>query len=183
MARLAGALLRGGVPPELAELGLPGADLSGVWVGKGLRDTRSPPGAFAGLGEVRGGACCDGGGFPWRSSPERGIRGSGRTYWSWQLVQKEEKGVLRLTEGVRASRKALQGADVVDRRRRRAAVVEGSGGGRLGASGPGGSTKWDQKPQGVLHRIPPRMPSAPPPPHSCYVTAAPPRSRRPSVSR
>ena len=38
---------------------------------------RSPPGAFAGLGEVRGGACCDGGGFPWRRSPERGF------WWFW----------------------------------------------------------------------------------------------------
>ena len=37
----------GGVPPELAQLGLPRADSRGVWVGKGLRDTRSPPGACA----------------------------------------------------------------------------------------------------------------------------------------
>ena len=84
-----------------------------------------------------------GGGSARRRHAGASVLGSGRTYWSWQLVQKEEKGVLRLTEGVRASREALQGADVVDRRRRRAAVVEGSGGGRLGASGPDGSTQWD----------------------------------------
>ena len=45
----------------LHQNGVPGAYSSGVWVGKGLRDTCSPPGAFAGLGEVRGGACYDGG--------------------------------------------------------------------------------------------------------------------------
>jgi len=68
-ARLAEAFLRGGVPPELAELGLPRADSRGVWVGKGLRDTRSPPGAFAGLWEVCGGACYDGGGSARLESP------------------------------------------------------------------------------------------------------------------
>ena len=63
---------RGGAAPEKTELGLPGVESSGIWVVRGLRDTHSPPGAFAGLGEVRGGACCDGGGFPWRRSPELG---------------------------------------------------------------------------------------------------------------
>ena len=98
---------------------------------------------LSGHGEACNSERSYGGGSAWWCSMARGVLGSGRTYWSWQLVQKEEKGVLRLTEGVRASRKALQGADVVDRRRRRAAVMEGSGGGRLGASGPGGSTQWD----------------------------------------
>ena len=71
MAQLAGTAFRGGAPPEKTELGLPGVESSGIWVGRGLHDTRSPSGAFAGLGEVRGEACCDGGGFPWRRSPER----------------------------------------------------------------------------------------------------------------
>ena len=61
------AYTRGGSAPEKTELGLPGVESSGIWAVRGLRDTRSPPGAFAGLGEVRGGACCDGGGFAWRS--------------------------------------------------------------------------------------------------------------------
>jgi len=91
---------------------------------RGLRDTRSPPGAFAGLGEVRGGACCDGGGFPWRRSPERGVRGSGRTYWSWNLAQKEEKEALRLTEGLGWPELLRRAAGVeVGRRRRRSSVT------------------------------------------------------------
>ena len=68
---------RGGASPEKSKSGLPGVESSGIWAVRGLRDTRSPPGAFAGLGEVRGGACCDGGGFPWRRSPERGV------WWFW----------------------------------------------------------------------------------------------------
>ena len=57
----------------MAILGLPGVKRDGIRVGRGLRDTRSPPGAFAGLGEVRGGACCDGGGPARRGSPACGV--------------------------------------------------------------------------------------------------------------
>ena len=34
----------------MAELGLPGADSSGIWARKGLRDLRSPPRPRVGLG-------------------------------------------------------------------------------------------------------------------------------------
>ena len=43
---------------------------------RGLRDTRSPPGAFAGLGEVRGGESKDGGGFARWLSPASGESGA-----------------------------------------------------------------------------------------------------------
>jgi hypothetical protein len=98
-ARLAGALLRGGVPPELVELGLPGADSSGVWVRKGLCDTRSPPGTFAGLGEVRGGACCDGGGPARRGSPACGVLAVVVAYMLRELAQKRGEVGVCLTEG------------------------------------------------------------------------------------
>ena len=83
----------------MAELGLPGADSSGVWVGKGLRDMRSPPGAFAGLGEVRGGACCDGGGPARRCSPTCGVLAVAVAYRLRELAQKRGEVGVCLTEG------------------------------------------------------------------------------------
>jgi len=59
---LAGVELRGGAAPGMANLGLPGVKKGDIWVGRGLRDTRSPPGAFTGLGEAGCGARCVGGG-------------------------------------------------------------------------------------------------------------------------
>jgi hypothetical protein len=61
-AVLAGVELRGGAAPGMAKLGLPGVKKGNIWVGRGLRDTRSPPGAFAGLREAGCGARCVGGG-------------------------------------------------------------------------------------------------------------------------
>ena len=43
-ARLAGALLRGGAAPELAEIGTPGWDSSRLWVGEDPRVMRDPTG-------------------------------------------------------------------------------------------------------------------------------------------
>ena len=57
------ACSRGGAAPEKTELGLPGADSNGGWVGRHLRDMRKPPeaterwiGAWSDLGKARGGA-------------------------------------------------------------------------------------------------------------------------------
>ena len=62
---------------------------------------------------VRGGA-----------SQARSVWGSGRTYWSWQLAQKEEKGALRLTEGLWWPELLRRAAGVeVGRRRRRSSVT------------------------------------------------------------
>ena len=47
---------------------------------------RSPPGAFAGLGEVRGGVCCVGGGPTRRGLPARGVQAAGVRYGLKQLV-------------------------------------------------------------------------------------------------
>ena len=55
----------------MAVLGLPGVKRDGIRVGRGLRDTRSPPEAFAGLEEAGSGARCIGGGFGRRRSPVR----------------------------------------------------------------------------------------------------------------
>ena len=56
-AVLAGVELRGGAAPGMAKLGLPGVKKGNIWVGRGLRDTRSPPGAFAGFGGVQNDGC------------------------------------------------------------------------------------------------------------------------------
>ena len=61
---------RGGGSPDLAKLGRPGVKSTRIWVWGDLRGTCSPPGAFAGLGVVCGGACRDGGG-----PARRGIAG------------------------------------------------------------------------------------------------------------
>ena len=65
---------RGGAAPEMAIPGLPGVKKDEIWVGRGLRDTRSPPEAFAGLGEAGSGARCVGGGPARRSSPARRVQ-------------------------------------------------------------------------------------------------------------
>ena len=69
------ACSRGGAAPEKTELGLPGADSNGGWVGRHLRDMHNPPeaterriGAWSDLGKARGGA------GPW-GSPASGCAG------------------------------------------------------------------------------------------------------------
>ena len=54
---------------------------------------RSPPGAFAGLGEVRGGVCCDGDGPAWRGSPARGVQAAGVRYGPKQSSVKVWRGL------------------------------------------------------------------------------------------
>ena len=93
-------------------------------VGEGLRGARDP---------LVGSARCDGDrawlrdGDGWtgrRGTPEHGVQGSGRTYQSWQLAQKEEKGALRLTEGLWWPELLRRAAGVeVGRRRRRSSVT------------------------------------------------------------
>ena len=92
------ALLRGGARPELFELGVSGVNRAGVWVGKGLRDMRSPLEAFAGLGEVRGGVCYDGDGPTRRGSPARGVQAAGVRYGLKQLAYKHGGDLGVLTE-------------------------------------------------------------------------------------
>ena len=93
-----GFALRGGELAGAGRNGAPGLGLACGLAGEGLRGARDP---------LVGSARCDGDrawlrdGDGWtgrRGTPEHGVQGSGRTYQSWQLAQKEEKGVLRLTE-------------------------------------------------------------------------------------
>jgi hypothetical protein len=79
-------LLRGGARPEFFELGVSGVNRAWVWVGKGLRDTRSPPEAFAGLGEVCSGVCYDGDGLARRGSPVHGVQAAKVRYRLNQLA-------------------------------------------------------------------------------------------------
>ena len=72
------ACSRGGAAPEKTELGLPGADSIGGWVGRHLRDMRNPPkaterriGAWSDLGKARGGA------GPWGSPANERARSAG----------------------------------------------------------------------------------------------------------
>ena len=87
------ALLRGGARPELFKLGVSGVNRAGVWVGKGLRDMRSPLEAFAGLGEVRGGVCYDGDGPARRGSLARGVQAAGVRYGQKQSSVKAWRGL------------------------------------------------------------------------------------------
>src|SRR6185503_411737 len=58
---------------------------------------RSPTGAFAGLGEVSGGTCCDGGGSARRTSPASGVlRAPGATDHKIQR-QKDQEELQELT--------------------------------------------------------------------------------------
>ena len=51
----------------MVDLGLPGVDSSGDWVGTHLGDTREPLVALARHGMARGGARIGGGGWAWRN--------------------------------------------------------------------------------------------------------------------
>ena len=51
---------------------------------------RSPPGTFAGLGEVRGGESKDGGGYARWLSPASGESGATEGILAWGLVQKNK---------------------------------------------------------------------------------------------
>ena len=88
-----------GSSPDLAKLGCPGVKSTRTWVWGGLRGTCSPPGAFAGLGEVRGGASSCGGGCARRDTPASGCSGDSRGYGLPNLAQKVWDGLRVLTEG------------------------------------------------------------------------------------
>jgi len=83
------AALRGS-SPDLAKLGRPGVKSTHIWVWSDLRGTCSPPGAFAGLGEVRGGAS----------------KGSGGTA-RWRITDARVRVVLGLAQGCKACARAL----------------------------------------------------------------------------
>ena len=61
------ACSRGGGSPATIDLGLPGVDSRGDWVGTHLGDTREPLVALARHGMARGGARIGGGGWAWRN--------------------------------------------------------------------------------------------------------------------
>ena len=83
----------------LRRFSVPGLKSIGLWVYDGLRDTRSPPGAFAGLGEVSGGTCCDGGGSVRRTSPASGVlRAPGAT--DHKIKCQKDREELRVLTGV-----------------------------------------------------------------------------------
>ena len=72
------ACCRGGGSPATVDLGLPGVDSSGDWVGTHLGDMRDPLMALARHGMARGGARIGGGGWAWRN-----IAGEWRSkHWS-----------------------------------------------------------------------------------------------------
>ena len=83
------AALRGG-SPDLAKLGCPGVKLTRFWVWGDLRGTCSPPGAFAGLEEVRSGASKGGGGST-----------------RWRITSARVRVVLGLAQGCKACARAL----------------------------------------------------------------------------
>jgi hypothetical protein len=89
----------------------PGLKSTRTWVWGGLRGTCSPPGAFAGLGEVRGGASSCGGGCARRDTPASGCSGDSKGYSLPNLAQKVWDGLRVLTEG-RNGRKRRAGSAV-----------------------------------------------------------------------
>ena len=72
-AVLAGVELRGGAAPGMANLGLPGVKKGDNWVGRGLRDTHSPPRAFAGLGRLVVGRAASAAALRGGASPARSL--------------------------------------------------------------------------------------------------------------
>ena len=90
---------RGGARPEKTELGLPGADSNGGWVGRHLRCMRKPLVAKSGHGDGWS-VELDGGG----GSARRGLAGASRPGFSRgysipNRAQKVREKVLRLTRG------------------------------------------------------------------------------------
>ena len=93
------ACSRGGAAPEKTELGLPGADSNGGWVGRHLRDMRNPPkamerriGAWSDLGKARGGA------GPWGSPANERARSAGLRLGPgsiWVRAQSQTKARVR----------------------------------------------------------------------------------------
>ena len=61
--------------PKYAVSGPPGVVSTCFWFGRGQRVTRDTPGAWVGLGKVRGGVCTGDGGSARRRSPERECSG------------------------------------------------------------------------------------------------------------
>ena len=90
---------RGGARPEKPEIGHPGVESTGFWVGRTLRNMRDPQGGFPGLREARLGLAMARGGRRGGASPERACAASGVRYRLKQLAQKQNKTRLVLTEG------------------------------------------------------------------------------------
>ena len=74
------AAVRGVDSPEFTVNGAPGVKSTRAWVWDGLRITRDPPGAKAGLGSALGGARHGGGGSVRRSSPAHTCSGCARFF-------------------------------------------------------------------------------------------------------
>ena len=79
---------------------------------------RSPPGTFAGLGEVRGGESKGCGGSARRLSPASGVLSTRAAYRPSYLAQEDKRGPGVLTEGLWWP-KLLRMVDVGEDRRRR----------------------------------------------------------------
>ena len=131
---------RGGARPEKTELGLPGADSNGGWVGWHLRCMRKPLVAKSGHGDGWSVELGGGGG-----SARRGLAGASRPVFSRgysipNRAQKVREKVLTLTRGSWwPERLCRVDAGVVVRRRW--GGTRGPGGaGLLRAPGPHGST-------------------------------------------
>ena len=131
---------RGGARPEKTELGLPGADSNGGWVGWHLRCMRKPLVAKSGHGDGWSVELNGGGGWARRGLAGASRPGFSRDYSIPNRVQKVWEKVLTLTRGAWwPERLCRMDAGVVVRRRW--GGTRGPGGaGLLRAPGPHGST-------------------------------------------
>ena len=82
------ACSRGGAAPEKTELGLPGADSNGGWVGRHLRSMRKPLVASGGAFEASSVKLAEDGGSAAQGSPVLAGFGSYGAPWLRELAQK-----------------------------------------------------------------------------------------------
>ena len=87
--------------PEKTELGLPGADSNGGWVGRHLRGMRKPLVASGGGFEASSVKLAEDGGSAAQGSPVLACSGSYGAPWLRELAKKQEDVGAQLTEGSR----------------------------------------------------------------------------------
>ena len=85
------AATRGENSPEMAEIGHPGVESTGFWVGKTPRIMRDPLGRFPGFGEALLGLATARGGAGWWCSPASGVVRAGLCYGLRYLAQKNQE--------------------------------------------------------------------------------------------